>query len=145
MSNEKDTIITAMDTIVDTYQSQDHPLPVLIELRRNLAIWLYRLTAHVKQTYGTAGLKYAQRKYRIAQHIVDARAVDAKAAIGFLEHSAAKMPSVMQAQEDEVWAEAEKEQLKARIRATDNVLQALQQEIADLRTEKSNPSYQEQH
>lgn len=139
--SDRDTIIKEIDAIVDTYHSAEHPLPVLIELRRNLAVFSYRLAAHVKEVYGKAGLTYATRKFRIAEHIVGARNIDAKAPISFLETSALKIPAVMEAQKAEIEAEAEREGLIARIRAINNVLASLQQEIADLRAEKNNPSY----
>lgn len=143
--SDKNAIIKEIDLLVDEYHTQALALPRLIEVRRHLAIFSYSLASHVKQTYGNAGLKYIQRKYRIAEHIVDARNLDAKAPISLLEMSASKLPSVVSAQQEEVMAEAEKEELIARLRALNNVLNSLQQEIADLRSEKSNPSYQEQH
>lgn len=145
MSDDKDTIIKEIDDIVDEYHTTVVSMPRLLELRRFLAAFSYRLSAHVKQTYGKAGLSYMKRKFEIANHIVNARNVDAKAPISFLETSALKMPTVMKAQEEEVWAESEKEELQARLRAINNVLASMQQELADMRVEKSNPSYTEQH
>lgn len=144
MSSNKDKIIAEIDAIIDTYGGGTLSMPQLIEMRRNLAVLQYSLTNYVKQVYGNAGLKYIARKYRIAEHIVDARNLDAKAPMNFLEQSAAKLPSVVQAQNEEVMAEAEKEELVTRIKVINNVLASMQQELADMRVEKANPSYQEQ-
>jgi hypothetical protein len=143
--SDRDTIIKEIDGIIDTYQSGISSLPDLLVLRRNLAIYSYSLASHIKQTYGKAALGYAKRKYEIAAHIVSARNIDAKAPLGFLEQSALKTPAVMEAQEKEIWAEAEKEELQGRLRTINNVLASMQQEAADMRVEKSNPSYSEQH
>jgi len=140
--SDKKAVIAEMTAIVDTYMSAEHPLPVLLELRKKLSVWSYRLSAHVRQTYGEAGLGYARRKFEIAKHIVGARNIDAKAPINFLELSALKTPEVMAAQEKEIWAEAEKEELVATMRAARGVLDSLSQEIAELRSEKSNPHHQ---
>lgn len=143
--SDKDAIIKEIDALIDTYQSGVPSLPDLLELRRNLAIRSYYLASHIKQAYGNAALGYAKRKFEIANHIVAARNIDAKAPIGFLEQAALKTPSVMKAQEEEIWAEGEKEELQARLKAINNVLASMQQEAADMRVEKSNPSYSEQH
>lgn len=143
--NDKDAIIKEVDRIVDTYHSGISSLPDLLELRRNLAICSYYLASHIKQSYGKAALGYAKRKFEIANHIVAARNIDAKAPIGFLEQAALKTPAVMKAQEEEIWAEGEKEELQGRLKAINNVLSSMQQELADMRAEKGNPSYSEQH
>lgn len=142
--NDRDEIIKELDTLIDEYHTVALPLPRLIEVRRAIAVFSYRLAAHVKAVYGRAGLTYATRKFRIAEHIVGARNIDAKAPISFLELSALKTPSVMQAQTEEIDADADREGLNARLRAINNVLQSLTQEIAELRSEKSNTNYQNQ-
>ena len=131
-----------MDDIVVAYGANAHDPAGLMDMRRELAVLSYRLTAHVKDVFGNAGLTYLQRKYRIAESIVDARANDAKIAMNILEQQAQKMPSVRNAQEAEVMAEAEKDALKMKIDATKLVLMSMAQEISDMSHEKRTSHFQ---
>ncbi len=130
------------DALVEEYYAGSWSPARLLELRRELAVLMYRATSHVKDVFGNAGLTYLQRKYRIAESIVDARANDEKVAMNILEQRAQKMPSVRNAQEAEVWAEAAKDALKMKIDATKQVLMSMSQEIADSAHEKKTTHYQ---
>lgn len=138
----KDEAIKQCDALVDTYLAGGYSLPELLVMRKELAVWSYYLSAFVRDTNGKASLSYAKRKHAIAEHIVNARSLDAKTPISFLETSAMKLPSVMQAVKDEAWAEAEKDELQARLKAIGNVLHSMQQEIADMRGEKGGTHHQ---
>lgn len=140
--NDREEIIRAMDDIVVAYGAAAHDPAGLLDMRRELAVLSYRLTAHVKDVFGKAGLSYLQRKYRIAESIVDARANDAKIAMNILEQQAQRMPSVRNAQEVEVMAEAEKDALKMKIEATKLVLMSMAQEISDQAHEKRTTHFQ---
>ena len=122
----------ACDAIIDTYHTGIADVEKLMHLRRDLAVNYYYLTDHAKDIHGQAGLTYIARKYRIAESIVDARANDTKVAMNMLEQQAQKMPSVKNAQEAEVWAEAEREAFKVKVDAIKQVLQSMQQEISHL-------------
>lgn len=139
--SDKDTIIKEMDALITSYHEESLPLLRLIETRGHIATLLWRLSGYVKQTYGGAELSYAKRKWAIASHVVAARNIDAKAPMGFLEHSALKTPEVMKAQEEEIWAAGEREELKERIRTCNAVLQAMSQAIAEERQEKNTQNY----
>lgn len=144
MQAERIALTKKVDDIIDTYHAGAHDLHTLVEMRRDLAVWSYRLSAHVKQVHGEAGLTYLNRKYRISEAIVDARSHDAKIAMNLLEQQALKMPSVRLAQEKEVWAEADKEALRTKLDFIKQVLASFQQEIAVLAHELKNTAYQNQ-
>lgn len=143
MSNDREEIIKAMDNVVDAYHAASYDPAGLLDLRRELAVLSYRLASHVKEVFGGAGLSYLQRKYRIAESIVDARANDAKVAMNILEQQAQKMPSVRNAQEAEILAEAEKDALKVKLTACSQVLASMSQELADMAIEKRTTHYQQ--
>lgn len=144
MTNDRDSVIKEVDALILEYHTEQLPLQRLIEVRRHIATFSWFLSGFVKDTHGKAALGYARRKFEIAKHLVDARGKDAKAPLGFLEHEALKTVSVMEAQKSEIDAEGEREQLKERIRAISNVLQALSQEIAELRAEKMSQHFTNQ-
>lgn len=125
----------------DTYHAGVTDVEKLIQLRRDLAVNLYHMTDHAREIHGQAGLTYIARKYRIAESIVDARANDAKIAMNILEQQAQKMPSVKNAQEAEVWAEAAREAFKIKVDAIKQVLQSMQQEISHMSYEHRTTHY----
>lgn len=141
---DKDQVIKEVDALILEYHTEQLPLQRLIEVRRHIATFSWFLSGFVKETHGKAQLGYAKKKWEIAKHIVDARSIDAKAPLAFLEQSAMKTVGVMEAIKSEVDADGEREQLKERLRAIGNVLQALAQEIAELRTEKNNQHFANQ-
>ena len=141
---DKEQVIKEVDALILEYHTEQLPLQRLIEVRRHIATFSWFLSGFVKDTHGRAQLGYAKKKWEIAKHIVDARSIDAKAPIAFLGQSAMKTVGVMEAIKEEVEAEGEREQLKERIRAISNVLNALSQEIADLRAEKNNQHFANQ-
>jgi len=138
----KEEAIKHIDSLVDSYHGGGHSLPDLLLLRKDLAVWSYYLAGFVRETHGKSALSYAKRKHAVAEHIVNARSLDAKTPISFLETSAMKLPTVMEAIKAEAWAEAEKDELQARLKAINNVLSAMQQELADMRAEKGSPHHQ---
>ena len=107
--SELDKLFQDADAIVDTYGSTDWSIDQLLELRRNLAGISWRIASMSKDVFSGAGMGYLGRKYAIAKHIVDARAIDAKKAINALEKEADAVPSVVAAQKQEIEAEANKE------------------------------------
>lgn len=147
-AKERTMLITAMDTIVDSYHAGSYTtgedLTNLLTMRRDLSANGSRLASHVKQVHGNAGLTYLMRKHRIAETIVDARASDAKKAMNILEQEAMKMPSVIAAQKEEIWADAEKETLKVKLDWYKQVLASMQQEIALLGHEMRTAHLQNQ-
>lgn len=140
---ERELIITHIDALVDTYHAGIKDVETLLEVRRDMAVHLYRLTAYVREVHGAAGLSYARRKWAVAREIVQAMNADAKLATGKAEYRAEALASVMEAKEAEVWAEADKEALRAKMDAARQVLQAIQQEIAYEAHEKKTTHYQE--
>jgi len=141
--SEREELTRRMDAIVDTYHGGTATVDQLIILRRDLASVSYRVAAFVKEVYGQAGLTYIRRKYRIAESILDARNQEAKApAMNILEQKAMTIRSVQIAQEEEVWAEAEKEALKSKLDFVKQVLSSMQQEIAYEANEKKNAHFQ---
>lgn len=140
--NDLPLVVSKIDALVDTYGSDKHGLTSLLEMRRDLAVWMYRLTAHVKQAHGNAGISYARRKFNVAKEVVAARRVDAKEAMTLSEARAETLNSTQVARESEVWAEAEKETLKAKIDLGKQVLAAMQQEIAALAFEERTTHFQ---
>lgn len=147
LTQERTRLITACDTIVDSYHAGSYTtgedLTNLLTMRRDLSANGSRLASHVKQVYGNAGLTYLMRKHRIAETIVDARASDAKKAMNILEQEAMKMPSVITAQKEEIWAEAEKETLKVKLDWYKQVLSSMQQEVAILAHEMRTSHFQQ--
>lgn len=140
---EREEIISHMDAIVDTYHAGQQGVESLLILRRDMAANLYRLTAHVRMVYGTAGLAYVRRKWAIAKEVVAAQATDAKLAVSKAEYRADTLASVGEAKEAEVWAEADKEALRSKMDAAKQVLQAMSQEIAYEAYEKKTTHFQE--
>lgn len=135
-------LVGKCDQLIDAYHAGAHDLHSLIDMRRELAVWTYRLSAHTKDVHGQAGLSYLMRKYRIAQSIVDARASDAKKAMNIMEQEALKMPSVIDAHKDEIRAESEKEDLKTKLTFIKEVLSSMNQEISVLAQEARTTHYQ---
>ncbi len=142
---ELDALLKEVDGCIDSYHSGRIPVADLIVLRSNLAITLYRLATFTKQVHGEAALGYMRRKYKIAEAIVDARGVDAKKPFNILEMEAQKLPSVLLQQQEEVWAEASKDDLKNRLWTAGKVLDAMQQEISYESQEKKNAHFQNTH
>lgn len=145
---ERQQLISACDCIVDTYHAGRYTtgedLTNLITMRRSLTANGSSLASHTKPVHGQAGLSYLMRKYRIAESIIDARASDAKKAMNIMEQEAMKMPSVVAAQKEEIWAEAEKEMLKTKLDWYKQVLSSMQQEISLLGHELRHANYQSQ-
>jgi hypothetical protein len=142
---EQEQITNHCDAIADTYLGGGHSLDNLLTMRRELAVYGYRLGAFTKQAWGEAGMTYLQRKYAIAKAITDARAMDAapKATpMNVLEVKAQQLPSVVDAQEKELWAEASKEALKVKLEFIRQVLGAMTQEISVLSHEMKTTAYQ---
>jgi len=133
-------------SLVDTYSGGSHPLPALIEMRRELAVYLFRLTGHVKSSYGGKLKSYIRRKHGVARAIITAMEEDIKVmgkakAMNFYDTATEALDHVRQAKTEEAEADAEWEQLRYTIDIAKQILASMQQELADLRTEKSNPSY----
>lgn len=140
--SELDKLFQDADAIVDTCGSTDWSIDQLLELRRNLAGISWRIASMSKDVFSGAGMGYLGRKYAIAKHIVDARAIDAKKAINALEKEADAVPSVVTAQKQEIEAEANKEKFKLRMEQFKQVLSSMQQDIAYLAREKQQTQYQ---
>lgn len=141
--SEKEELIRHLDACVDTYGAGVHDVNSLLVLRRDTAVHLYRLTAFVRDTYGHATLAYVRRKWAVAKEVVAAQAADAKLAVSKAEYRADTLASVGEAKESEAWAEAEKEALKLKIDAVKQVLQSMQQEIANYAHESRTTHHQE--
>ncbi len=142
---ETEQLISECDKLVDAYFAGAHDIHSLIDMRRELAVWGYRLSTNVKDVYGEAGLSYLTRKHRIAESILDAKAADSRKAMNILEQEAMKMPSVIRAQSDEVKKEAAKEGLKVKLDFLKQVLGSMTQEIAVLSHEMKTTHYQNAH
>jgi hypothetical protein len=144
LAQERKELISAMDAICDTYFGGGHPLDALITMRRELAVYSYRLSAHVKQVFGEAGLAYAVRKHTIAKEILRERSVDAKKPepMNVLEVKVLGVDAVKLAQTDEVWKDATREELKAKLDLAKQVLASLQQEISVLAYEMKTTHFQ---
>jgi hypothetical protein len=133
--------------LVDTYSADHHPLPELIQMRRELSVFLFRLTAFVKETYGAKLHRNILRKYAYYREIIVAMDKDKKAlgkprAMNAYEVETEAMDGVLQAKKAEAEADAAWEEVRHIIDLGKQVLQSMQQEISDLKIEKSNPSYQ---
>lgn len=140
--NERELIISHMDTVIDTYHCGGHPVDALIEMRRDLAVHLYRLSAFVKQVHGEAGLSYIRRKYQAAREMVAAKGADAKLPQGTNEVRTEALASTLDNRTAEVWADAEREALRTKIDMAKQVLASMQQEIAYEAYEKRNAQHQ---
>lgn len=140
--SDREHIIRAMDDVVESYYAASYSPSQLLDMRRELAVLLYRLTSHVKDVFGGALASNLTRKRRIAEVIIDARSQDSKVPMNYLEEKALTLPTVVDAQTKEIWAEAERDALKMKIAACNQVLAAMQQEIADLAHEKRTTHYQ---
>lgn len=145
LSQERTMLTSKCDGLVDAYHIGAHDLHSLLEMRRELAVWGYRLSAHTKQVHGEAGLSYLQRKHTIARVIVDARNLDAKKPMNIMEQEAMCLPSVVQAQQDEVWRESEKDALKNKLLFIQQVLSSMSQELSVLSQEARSTYYQNQN
>lgn len=143
---ERQQLIGAMDVLCDTYHGGHHPLDALITMRRELAVTGYRLSAHVKQVFGEAGLAYAVRKHTIAREILRERSLDAKKPepMNVLEVKVLGVDDVKKAQSDEVWKDAEREALKAKLDFVKQVLSSMSQEISVLAFEARTTYHQSQ-
>jgi homoserine acetyltransferase len=130
------------DALVEEYYAGSWSPERLLELRRELAVMLYRTTGHVEKVFGDALMTNLRRKRSIAEHIINARSQDAKTPISFLEEQALTLPTVIDAQTKEVWSDAARDAVKLKIDATKQVLSAMQQEIADLAHEKRTTHFQ---
>lgn len=139
---ERERLISHMDAVIDTYHMGNHPVDALIDMRRDLAVHLYRLSAFVKQVHGEAGLSYIQRKFQAAREMVAAKGADAKLPQGTNEVRTEALASTKDNRTTEVWAEAEREALKVKIDAVKQVLASMQQEIAYEAYEKRNAQHQ---
>lgn len=144
-AKERVLITGKVDEIIDAYHQGAHDIHSLVVMRRELSVWSYRLSAHTKNVHGEAGLSYLMRKFRIAETIVDARAIDTKKAMNILEQEAMKLPSVVRAQQEEVQKEAEKEALKSKLMFIIQVLNSMQQELSILSHEMKNAHFQNTH
>jgi hypothetical protein len=147
MNSEAQRIIDHMTAVVDTYHSQHHHLPALIELRRDLAVHLFRLTAHIKQAYGKKSLSYVYRKYAIAREISRAieedKSATKKRPMNMLEAQTESLDHVLQRRKQETEDESDYELISSMIDSTKQVLSSMQQEIADLRHEQNHTNYME--
>ena len=120
MNSDRTLTIKKIRELVDEYGNGAHPLPTLIELRRELAVYLFRLGSHVKDAFGRKGYQNAFRKYAFYREIATAIEKD-KAALGKAramnqyETQTEAMDSVLQAKKAEVDAEAEWEEVRATI------------------------------
>jgi len=149
LTHERTRLITACDTIVDSYHAGSYTtgedLTNLLTMRRDLSANGSRLASHVKQVYGNAGLTYLMRKYEIADAVIKARAMDTtqKApAMNVLEMQAQKLPSVVEAQKAEIMAESEKEALKTKLDWYRQVLGSMTQDISVLAHEMKHTHFQ---
>jgi hypothetical protein len=147
MNSDLTLTINHIRAIVDTYSAGAHPLPALIDMRRELAVFLFRLTGHVKSSYGGKLKSYIRRKHGVARAIITAMEEDIKVmgkakAMNYYDTATEALDHVRQAKTEEAEADAEWEQLRYTIDIAKQILAAMQQEISDLKTEKSNPSYQ---
>lgn len=140
--NDMTLIISKMDALVDTYHSGVDP-EGLVALRRELAIYFYRLSEHVRQSHGEAGLAYIRRKFEVAKRIDSAMRENAKLSAAKAETAAEAVEEIKAAREAEVWAEAAREALRTKIEGVKSILASMQQEIAAAAYEKRTTHYQE--
>lgn len=146
LAQERQQLIGHLDALVDTYSAGEHSVDNLITLRRDLAVTLYRVAAHIKQVHGEAGLSYVTRKFVVAKAILDARRLDADpkkpTPMNVLETRVLEIDDVKKAHTDEVWKDAAREELRSKVDGAKQVLAALQQEIAFLTYEYKNTHQQ---
>jgi len=148
MNSDLTLTINHIRAIVDTYSAGAHPLPALIDMRRELAVYLFRLTGHVKGAYGSKLRSNIVRKHAFYREIVvamdrDKQALGKPRAMNAYEVETEAMDHVLQARKQEVEADAQWEEVRYVIDIAKQILASMQQEISDLKTEKQNPSYSE--
>jgi hypothetical protein len=146
MNNDLKLTIDHIRSLVDTYGAGAHPLPDLIEMRRDLAVYLFRLSSHVKSTYGGKLKSYIRRKHGVARAIITAMEEDIKVmgkakAMNFYDTATEALDHVRQAKTEEAEADAEWEEVRLIVDLGKRILDSMSQEISDLKIEKSNPSY----
>jgi len=150
MNTDLRLTIEHIRSIVDTYHGGAHPLPALIDMRRELSVYLFRLTSHVKSTYGQKLHRNIVRKYAFYREITVAMEKDRQAlgkprAMNQYETQTEAMDHVLQAKKDEAEADAQWEEVRHVIDLGKQVIAAMQQEIADGRHEKQNAHFQNTH
>ena len=134
--------LSAIRTVVDTYNIQAHPLPALIDMRRELTGHLIYLTSHVKPAFKRKEISAVQRKWQMSREIVVAMQNDLKAGgkatpMNKIEVQTEALDFVLQAKKEEAEAAATWEEVKETIRTVHAVLQAMSQEIANARQENA--------
>lgn len=139
--SERENIVKEIDLLIDAYFGDKQTLELLLVMRRQLAVFGYRLEAHMKEVGGQAGLTNIRRKFAIAKEVVAARKVDAKEAIALAEARAETLNSTQDAREKEVWAIAEHEALKGKLDFIKQILGSMMQEIAFLTHEHKTINY----
>jgi hypothetical protein len=149
MNSDLTLTINHIRAIVDTYSAGAHPLPALIDMRRELAVYLFRLTGHVKGAYGGKLKSYIRRKHGVARAIITAMEDDIKVmgkakAMNFYDTATEALDHVRQAKTEEAEADAEWEEVRLIVDLGKRILDSMSQEISDLKIEKSNPSYTNQ-
>ena len=140
MNTDLRLTIDHIRSLVDTYHGGAHPLPALIDMRRELSVYLFRLTSHVNSTYGQKLKSYIRRKHGVARAIITAMEDDIK-----VMGKAKAMNSVVQAKKDEADADAAWEEVRMVIDLGKKILDSMAQEIADGRHEKQNAHFQNTH
>lgn len=150
MTTDLRLTIDHIRSIVDTYHEGAHPLPALIDMRRELAVYLFRLTGHVRSAYGQKLKSYIRRKHGVARAIITAMEDDIKVmgkakAMNFYDTATEALDHVRQAKTEEAEADAQWEEVRHVIDLGKQVLAAMQQEIADGRHEKQNAHFQNTH
>jgi hypothetical protein len=149
MNSDRTLTIQRIRELVDEYHNGSHPLPQLMELRREVVVMLFRLTSHIKASYGKKAHANIIRKYAFYREMLTAMDRD-KAALGKAlalnqyEVRTEAMDAVLQAKKAEAEAEAEWEEVKSVIDMGKQVLSALSQEIADFRHEKGHSQFLDQ-
>jgi hypothetical protein len=138
-----------IDAIIDTYHgSSFSDLQTIISLRRDLAVYQYRLAAHMRHTYKAKAYSYARRKYWHAKAIHDALMQDIAEnkkkprAINQLEHYAEALEQTHTNRQMEAEDEAQWEGVRAQLSAAKEVLSAMNQEISNEKWEKQTTHYQ---
>lgn len=144
MSDLKRTL-HSIDGIIDTYTGGKHSAEDIITMRRELSGHLYYLSSYVKATYSDSVVSYARRKRTMARETLAALQKDAKTRMNKAEVEAEMTDAVMEAHKEQARAEGEREELKARMYAINEVLQSMSHEIAYLRREKENTYHQSTH
>jgi hypothetical protein len=150
MNSDRTLTIAKIRELVDEYHNGAHPLPALIDLRREISVYLFRLTSHIRAAYGKKAHANIIRKYAFYREMLTAMDRDKQAlgkalALNQYEVRTEAMDGVLQAKKAEADAEAEWEELKSTVDATKQVLASLQQEISDGKYEKQNANFQNPH